>query len=177
MLVEGWLIDWPGRGKVASETELLELDIEGLQQTPSHLIIYDPDENGHSDITAIQMGKNGWMTDPDGDKHRCKLLGSKEFIDDKQSNNRCDKCDVVFSLERALQSHRARNCRIRQNTSAEEQVQLRRKRETNASVAGRNILEVEHIRIVDALDKLLQAVAELKYLGTVVSTESFDKRN
>ena len=55
-MIEGWLVDWSGRGKVASETELLELDIEGRQQTPSHLIIYDPDENGHSDITAIQMG-------------------------------------------------------------------------------------------------------------------------
>ena len=157
---EGWLVDWSGRGKVVPETELLELDIAKLQPNPSHLIIYDPDDNGHSDITAIQMGKNGWLTDPDGDKHRCKLLGSKEFIDDKQNNNRCDKCSVVFRSERALKSHRVRKCRIRQDMSAEEQVKLRRKRETNESIAGRKIREVEQIRIVDALGKLLQAVAE-----------------
>ena len=114
---EGWLVDWSGRGKVVPETELLELDIAKLQPNPSHLIIYDPDDNGHSDITAIQMGKNGWLTDPDGDKHRCKLLGSKEFIDDKQNNNRCDKCNVVFRFERALKSHRASKCRIRQDDS------------------------------------------------------------
>ena len=173
---EGWLVDWSGRGKVASETELLELDIEGLQQTPSHLIIYDPDENGHSDITAIQMGKNGWLTDPDGDKHRCKLLGSKEFIDDKQNNNRCDKCNVVFSSERALKSHKARNCRIRQDMSAEEQAKLRRKREANANTAGRKILGVEQIRIKEALGKLLQAVAEFRYLGTMVSKDGTSTR-
>ena len=172
---EGWLIDWSGRGKVASETEL-ELDIEGLQQTPSHLIIYDPDENGHSDITAIQMGKNGWLTDPDGDKHRCKLLGSKEFIDDKQNNNRCDKCNAVFSSERALKSHKARNCRIRQDMSADEQAKLRRKRENNANIAGRKTLGVEQIRIKDALGKLLQAVAEFRYLGTMVSKDGTSTR-
>ena len=63
---EGWLRDWSGRGKVATETELLELDIPKLQASPSHLIIYGPDDNGHSDMKAIQMGKNGWLTDPDG---------------------------------------------------------------------------------------------------------------
>ena len=52
---EGWLVDWSGRGNVASETELLELDIAGLQPIPSHLIIYDPDDNGHSDITNGQQ--------------------------------------------------------------------------------------------------------------------------
>ena len=71
----------------ATETELLELDIAKLQPSLSHLIIYDPDDNGHSDMKAMRMGKNGWLTDPDGDKHRSKLLGSKEFIDDKQNNN------------------------------------------------------------------------------------------
>ena len=73
-------------------------------------------------MKAIQMGKNGWLTDPDGNKHRCKLLGSKEFIDDKQNNNRCDKCSVVFRSERALKSHKAGKCRIR------EQATLRRKK-------------------------------------------------
>jgi hypothetical protein len=155
---------------------LLELDIAKLQPNPSHLIIYDPDDDGHSDITAIQMGKNGWLTDPDGDKHRCKLLGSKEFIDDKQNNNRCDKCSVVFRSERALKSHRASNCRMRQHMTVEEQAKLRRKRENNASIAGRKILGVEQIRIVDILGKLLQAVAEFKYLGTMASTDGHATR-
>ena len=87
----------------------------------------------------LEMGKNGWLTDPDGEKHRCKLLGSKKFIDDKQNNSRCDKCSVVFRSERALKSHRASKCRIRQDMSAEEQAKLRRKRETNESIAGRKI--------------------------------------
>ena len=47
---EGWLIDWSGRGNVATKTELLELNIAKLQPRPSHLIIYDPDDNGHSDM-------------------------------------------------------------------------------------------------------------------------------
>ena len=122
-----------------------------------------------SPFITIQIGKNGWLRDPDGDKHRCKLLGSKEFIDDKQDNNRCDKCNAAFSSERALKSHKARNCRIRQDMSAEEQAKLRRKRETNASIVGCKTLGVEQIRIKDALGKLLQAVAEFRYLGTMVS--------
>ena len=157
-------------------TQLLELDIAKLQPSPSHLIIYDPDDNGHSNITAIQMGKNGWLKDPDGDKHRCKLLGSKEFIDGKQNNNRCDNCSVVFRSERALKSHRASKCRIRQDMTAEEQAKLRRKRETNASIAVRKIFGVERIQIVDILGKLLQAVAEFKYLGTMVSTDGHSTR-
>ena len=59
---------------------------------------------------------------------------------------------------------------------AEEQAKLRRKKETNESIAGRKILEVEQIRIVDALGKLLQAVAEFKYLGTMVSTDAHSTR-
>ena len=100
-----------------------------------------------------------------------------EFIDDKQNNNRCDKCSVVFRSERALKSHRVKKCRIRQDMSAEEQAKLRRKREANESIAGRKIPGVEQIRIVDALGKLLQAVAEFKYLGTMVYGRSLDKRN
>ena len=46
----------------------------------------------------------------------------------------------------------------------------------NASIAGRKILEVKQIRIVDALGKLLQAVAEFKYLGTMVSTDGHSTR-
>ena len=60
--------------------------------------------------------------------------------------------------------------------SAEEQAKLRRKRETNASIAGRKTLGVEQIRIVDALGKLLQAVAEFRYLGTMVSTDGHSTR-
>ena len=82
---EGWLVDWIGRKKLVAETDLAKLNISRMQLEPSHLIIYDPDDQGHSDISAIQMGKNGWLADQDGDKHRCKLLGSKKFIDEKKT--------------------------------------------------------------------------------------------
>jgi hypothetical protein len=94
---EGWLVDWKGRNKVMAEDELRKLDTTNLRPTPTHMIMYDPNEQGHADVTAIQMGKNGWLTDQDGDKHRCKLLGSKEFIDQKRNSIRCDKCNIVFS--------------------------------------------------------------------------------
>ena len=122
------------------------------------------------------MGKNGWLADADGDEHRCKLLGSKEFIDDKQNNNRCDKCSVVFRSESALKSHRAGKFRKQQDMTAEEQAKLRRKRETNTNSAGRKILGVQQIRMVDILGKQLQAVAEFKYLGTMVSTDGHSTR-
>ena len=117
------------------------------------------------------MGKNGWLADPDGDKHRCKLLGTKEFINDKQNNNRCDKCSVVCISERALKSHRSGKCRKRQDMTAEEQANLRRKRETNANSAGCKILGVEQIQIVDILGKLVLPGNDGLY------EPSFDKRN
>ena len=58
---------------------------------------------------------------------------------------------------------------------AEEQAKLRRKRETNASIAGRKILGVEQIRIVDILGKLLELLRN-KYLGTMVSTDGHSPR-
>ena len=65
---------------------------------------------------------------------------------DKQNNNRCDKCSVVFRPERTLESHRAGQCRKWQDMTAEEQAKLRRKRETNANSAGRKSLGVEQVR-------------------------------
>ena len=168
---EGWLIDWSGRGEVATETELLELDMAKLQPSPSHLIIYDPDDDGHSDITAIQMGKNGWLTDPDGDKHRCKLLGSKEFIDDKQNNNRCDKCSVVFRSERALKSHRAGKCRTRQDMTAEEQAKLRRKGKLTRA------LRTARFSVVDTWQTTSSCCAIQVPGNDGLYGRSFDKRN
>ena len=168
---EGWLVDWIGRGKAVADTELAKLDVTRLQPEPSHLIIYDPDEQGQSEITAIQMGKSGWLTDPDGDKHRCKLLGSKEFIDEKKNTIRCNKCSSVFASKRALQSHGTGKCTIREDKTAEEQAKLRRKREANANIAGRTCLKVEHVRIKDVSGEALKAVAEFKYLGTLVTAD------
>ena len=108
---EGWLLDWSGRAKMLDEKELIEMDTARLTPEPMHLIIFDKDEQGKSDKVAIQMGKNGWLTDQDGDKHRCKLLGSKEYIEDKKNITRCDKCNIVFSSKRALNSHDPSKCR------------------------------------------------------------------
>ena len=58
----------------------------------------------------------------------------------------------------------------------DEQAKLRRKRETNASIAGRKSLGVEQIQIKDVFDNLLKAVAEFKYLGTLVSTDGYSTR-
>ena len=55
--------------------------------------------------------------------------------------------------------------------SAEEQAKLRRKRESNATIAGRKYLGVENIRIKDVRGDALKAVAEFKYLGTLVTTD------
>ena len=93
-------LDW--QGKILNEDELKEIV---NVQTPSHVMIYDTDDQGHSEISAIQMGKNGWLTDQDGDKHRCKLLGFKESVEGKKNKIRCEKCTVVFQSERALKSH------------------------------------------------------------------------
>ena len=173
---EGWLVDWTGRGKLVPAVEWTDLDLTNFHQEPSHLIIYDADDQGHSELMAIEMGKNGWMTDQDGDKHRCKLLGAKEFIDDKKNKIRCEKCKAVFKSERALKSHGTSKCRLRQDMTPDEQAKLRRKRETNASIAGRKSLGVEQIQIKDVFDNLLKAVAEFKYLGTLVSTDGYSTR-
>ena len=170
---EGWLVDWIGRAKLVPDAEF---DLSNFPSGPTHLIIFDPDDHGDSDIIAIQMGKNGWLTDQDGDKHRCKLLGSKEFIDDKKNKSRCDNCKNVFFSERALKAHQATNCRIRQDMSADEQAKLRRKRETNASIAGRRTSRVENIPLKDVFDNLLKAVAEFKYLGTLTTTDGLSTK-
>jgi hypothetical protein len=173
---EGWLVDWTGRGKLVPAVEWTDLDLTNFHHEPSHLIVYDPDDQGNSERMAIQMGKNGWLTDQDGDKHRCKLLGSKEFIDDKKNKIRCKKCKTVFKSERALKSHGTSKCRLRQDMTPEEQAKLRRKREANASIAGRKSLGVEQIQIMDVFDNLLKAVAEFTYLGTLASTDGYSTR-
>ena len=61
-------------GKSSARDGITKTRYRKITAKPIAPIIYDPDDNGHSDIMAIQMGKNGWLTDPDGDKHRCKLL-------------------------------------------------------------------------------------------------------
>jgi hypothetical protein len=117
------------------------------------------------------MGTNGWLTDHDGDKHRCKLLGSKDSLDQKRNSIRCDKCNIVFRSQRALQSHDNGKCRKREEMTSEEQAKLRRKRETNANIAGHKQLGIEQILIKDIYGKALKAVAEFKYLGTLASTD------
>ena len=53
----------------------------------------------------------------------------------------------------------------------EEQAKLRRKRETNANIAGRNSLREEQIKIEDVSGDELKSVAQFKYLGTTVTTD------
>ena len=173
---EGWLIDWSGRAKMLDEKELIEMDTARLTPEPTHLIIFDKDEQGKSDKVAIQMGKNGWLTDQDGDKHRCKLLGSKEYIEDKKNITRCDKCNIVFSSKRALNSHDPSKCRKRDEMTTEEQAKLRRKRESNANIAGRKYVGVEQIRMKDVNGNMLDAVAMFKYLGTLLSTDGWSTK-
>ena len=54
--------------------------------------------------------------------------------------------------------------------TVEEQAKLRRKRETNANIAGRNSC-VEQIKIEDVSGDELKSVAQFKYLGTTVTTD------
>ena len=178
---EGWLVDWAGRKHLAPVTDIDKLDITRLQPSPSHLILFDSSDPETADISAIQMGKNGWLTDQDGDKHRCKLLGSKEFLNQKKNSIRCTNCKAVFRSDRALKSHNSKKCRNREDMTVEEQAKLRRKRETNANIAGRNSLRVEKIKIEDVSGDELKSVAQFRYLGTTVttdgrSTEGINKR-
>ena len=168
---EGWLVDWAGRKHLAPVTDIDKLDITRLQPSPSHLILFDSSDPETADISAIQMGKNGWLTDQDGDKHRCKLLGSKEFLNQKKNSIRCTNCKAVFRSDRALKSHNSKKCRNREDMTVEEQAKLRRKRETNANIAGRNSLRVEKIKIEDVSGDELKSVAQFKYLGTTVTTD------
>jgi hypothetical protein len=175
---QGWLVDWAARERIVDKTklaELAELRKERLLPAPSHLIVYDPDHQGQSDIVAIQMGKNGWLTDQDGDKHRCKLLGSKEYVDEKKNRVRCKTCNTVFHSQRALQSH-ASKCKKRENLSIDEQAKLRRKREANANYASRNTLDVEQVKIKDIFGEDIKAVAEFKYLGTLATTDGWSSK-
>ena len=172
---QGWLIDWEGRQKLLDEEELRDIESKSKLKTHSHVIIYDEDEQGHSDKEAIDMGKNGWLTDQDGDKHRCKLLGSKEYLEENKNKFRCKVCTSVFHSGRALKSHTSK-CQNRLPLTAEKQAQLRRRREANANLAGRKSLGVEHIMIKDIFDEALKPVAEFKYLGTLTTTDGWSTK-
>ena len=116
---EGWLVDWAARKHVASAEDIDKLDITRLHPSLTHLILFDSNDPETADITAIQMGQNGCLTDQDGDTHRCKLLGSKEFLNQKKNSIRYTNCKAVFRSSRALKSHNSKNCRSREDMTVE----------------------------------------------------------
>lgn len=93
-----------------------------------------------------------------------------EYVDGKQNKIRCETCGGVFTSERARSSH-LRFCKKRTDMTIEEQAKRRRTRTTNNKRAGKARLRVEHIQIADITGRLLKAVAEFKYLGTLVTSD------
>lgn len=168
---EGWIVDWVAREKVVKEEELTLLEAKCKPDFPSHLIIYDPKKEGDTpDLMAIQIRGNGWLMDQNEKKYRSSRLGDVEYVDEKQNKIRCETCGGVFASERARSSH-LRFCRMRTDMTIEEQVKRRRTRTTNNKRAGKARLRVEHIQIADITGRVLKAVAEFKYLGTLVTSD------
>ena len=168
---EGWIVDWVARKKMAKEEELKLLESKFKPDFPSHLIIYDPKKEGDTpDLMAVQdRGSGGWLMDQNKKKYRSTRLGGVEYVDEKQNKIRCETCGVFMS-ERARSSH-LRFCRKWTDMTIEEQAKRRRTRTTNSKRAGKARLRVEHIQIADITGRLLKAVAEFKYLGTLVTSD------
>ena len=106
-------MDWAGRKHVASAEDIDKLDITRLHPSSTHLILFDSSDPETADITAIQMGQKGWLIDQDGNKHRCKLLGSKEFLDQKKKSRLQGSLSIKQSTDFAqlqkLQKQRRRD--------------------------------------------------------------------
>jgi hypothetical protein len=67
-------------------------------------------------------------------------------------------------------------CQTRDQLSTDEQAKLCRRRESNASTAGRKNLGVENVEIKDIFNELLKSVAEFKYLGTLTTTDGWSSK-
>lgn len=166
---EGWIADWAARGQLADKKELKKIESSARERTdfkPSHIIVYD---DGEKVAVEILAGGNGWLVDHDGDKHRFKRLGSKEYVDAKKNKFRCQGCDEVFRSQRAVSSH-ARFCKKREDLTVEQQVRRRKTRELNTAREGLRNVGVESVQMKDFAGQLLKAVAEFRYLGTLVTS-------
>jgi hypothetical protein len=108
--------------------------------------------------------------DSDGDKNRLKLLGSKEFVDSKRNEFRCEKCQSVFLTKHDLAVHmNGKWCRDKNDMSEHQLRRLRGFRQLSEKRMGMHRLAIEPISIFDINGKQLQAVGEFKYLGTIVT--------
>ena len=80
--------------------------------------------------------------DIDGDKHRLKLLGTKEFIDSKRNEFRCEECQSVFLTKHALAVHmNGKWCRDKNDMSEHQLRRLRGFRQVSEKRIGMNRLD------------------------------------
>ena len=152
------------------EDQLAKLDLSRLDGEQPQLIVFDEqDENIFSDrLMAVVFSGNGWLQDQDRHSHRFKRLGQKQFIDESRNKHQCEACGDVFFSRRALSSHRS-HCRQPEEMTTEQQATRHKTREANAAKNGRNRLPVEQVKIATVNGERIKAVAEFKYLGTIVA--------
>lgn len=163
---DGWLIDWSGRSEHVDEQTLAMVNLSVFKDDPpSHLLVYDDGE-----FSPVVLRGGGWLMDSDGDKHRLKLMGSREFVDSKRNEFRCEKCQSVFLTKHALAVHmNGKWCRNKNDMSEQQLRRLRGFRQVSEKRMGMNRLAIEPANVFDINGKQLQAVGEFKYLGTMVT--------
>jgi len=164
----GWLVDWSGRSFMMDDQTLTSYDLSKFVNTPpTHLLIYDDGES-----TPVLTKKSGWLMDSDGDKHRFKRLGFREFLDNSKNKFRCSTCSSVFATERGLITHsKTRWCRKKEDLSADQACQLRRTRCSNEKRFGIRRVMIEPVNIVDVDGNRITPVGEFKYLGTLICNQ------
>jgi len=124
------------------------------------------------DYTPALVKLGGWLMDGDGDHHRTRLLGFKEYIDATRNEFRCPECSSVLESAVALRSHRSSKwCRKREQMSFRQASQLRNYRRFSAKKMGICRLQVEPVDLFDIDGGRISAVGEFKYLGTLMSNQ------
>ena len=108
--------------------------------------------------------------DSDGDKHRFKHLGFREYLDANRNIFRCPDCFEVFGSARALSAHtHSRWCRKLEDLSTLQASQLRRSRLASEKRMGLSQTAIEPIHVLDIDGHSIRAVGEFKYLGTLLN--------
>jgi uncharacterized C2H2 Zn-finger protein len=130
-------------------------------------LLYDDGE-----ITAVSVKKSGWLMDCDGDNHRFKRLGFRQYIEPDKNKHRCPQCSAVFPTAKSLTSHiQSKWCRKLQDLSTQQARQLRRTRCASEQRMGLQKHAVEAITVLDIDGRRLESVGQFKYLGTLVCNQ------
>jgi hypothetical protein len=161
----GWLIDWVAREAIAGEA-MDHISLNAFpERKPSHFLMYDD-----GDMSPVLLKKGGWLMGSHEDKHRCKKLGCKEFIDPSLCKHRCPDCSATFHSELAITKHQQCGvCQKRENMTTATLRRLRTSRELRERLRGQTTEKVEQVTIRVHDGCTLRCTGSFCYLGSKVT--------